>query len=607
MHIYLKKSKILIVPFASAIKTETIVGSWLGGQATWDKHGRPEKIVGIHVDITDEKNSIEIKHQRDVLAQLVEEKTKALRLANEELEHKNIELIQANRAKSDFLATMSHEIRTPMNGVIGFTSLLIDTNLDYEQRDYVETIRASGDALLAIINDVLDFSKIESGIIELENHTFRIHQCIEGALDTITLKAYKKQIELASVIDLSVPGSVFGDARRLRQILVNLLGNAVKFTEKGEIVVHASCSQPPVQPGTPFELHIKVQDTGVGIPKDKFEKIFDSFSQADASTARRFGGTGLGLSICKGLCQLMDGDIWVESEEHIGSTFHFTIKLETPENWPDSQKERIEFLNDRKLLITTISNANKQLLQNQCSLKQIEAHFVHSNRELLTLFETQKGCFDAIVLDPDYSDIEEHELKDILKKWSTYIPVVLLCNLGAKSSPFSSLTSSVLHKPIKRYALFTILEDAIRNKPNHALLIKAKPSSSLLQHSSAARILVAEDNIINQKLIGKFLEILGYEGDIVSNGDEVLKHLRKYQYDAVLMDVNMPVMDGLETTSIVRETEGFPNDIHIIGITAGLEIKERRRCIDAGMNDFLGKPMTLNELKETLNRALNKT
>lgn len=576
------------------------------GRATWNKHGQPIRMLGIHVDITEQQNAIELKQQRDTLAQLVEEKTHVIRLSNEALERKNQELIRANKVKSDFLATMSHEIRTPMNGVIGFTSLLLDTDLDFEQRDYVETIRASGDALLAIINDVLDYSKIESGTIELEQHTFTLHQCIEDALDTITLKAYKKGLELIPIIDLCLPNTVNGDARRLRQILVNLLANAVKFTEKGEIVIKARTDKTGLKRGDRFKLQVSVQDTGVGIPSNKFEKIFDSFSQADASTARRFGGTGLGLSISKALSELMGGQIWVESQIDVGSVFHFTVELESADSKADPQVNIAAFLNEKRLLVAAISEPHQQLLKNQCILRKMHTEFVESNKELNTLFVEKKGCYDALLVDPDYSDISEASLAAILKEWNFHVPVILLSNLGASYNSNLFKPTALLHKPIKRFTLYSVLEESIRKKPNTLRSTECNPPEFTDSVKNNTRILVAEDNIINQKLIGRYLQLLGFQGKVVNNGVEAIELLSENNYDILLLDVNMPVMDGLETTRLLRTRKDLPNDIHIIGITAGLEVKERNRCIEAGMNDFLGKPMTINELEDTLSRALHR-
>ena len=571
------------------------------GQGTWDDDGTPLRLIGIHVDITEQKQRIDFKRQRDTLAQLVEEQTTALRHANIKLEEKNKELLYASEVKSQFLATMSHEIRTPMNGVIGFTSLLLDSDLNYEQRDYVATIRSSGDALLDIINDILDFSKIETGNIELDAYSFVVHQIIEEAIDTITLQAYKKGLEIVTIVEPDVPNIVLGDGRRLKQILVNLLANAVKFTHQGHIIIKASITSDAYLVSEPITLHFSVQDTGIGIPEEKLEEIFDSFTQADPSTSRRYGGNGLGLSISKALCSIMGGTIWVESEEHSGSTFHFTAVFNaTEESTSDSHSSRWLELQDKRVLVASISKAHKAQLLIECPQQGLTCHVISSDHELMVLHETKKMAFDVLMIDPHYSDLPEQEMKTILSRWAEHIPIIIINDIGATTSPFAVHSTCILHKPIKRRALFNMLEQSIRkNNHTHGTKPSLAQNPEALPHHEL-RILIAEDNHINQKLMDRFLQLLGYKGDIVENGQEVLTALQRQPYDVILMDVNMPVMDGIETTKILRTTPGLYSNIHIIGITADLEVKERNRCNQAGMNDFISKPMKLADLESAL-------
>ena len=528
----------------------------------------------------------------------------ALQRANDALEHKNKELQKAYAVKSNFLATMSHEIRTPMNGVIGFTTLLLDTDLDYLQREYTETIRASGEALLDIINDVLDYSAIESGNIKFDAHPFSIHQCVSEALDVISLKAAQKELEIGYAIDTSVPEVLLGDVRRIRQILVNLLGNAVKFTSEGEIGIEVYVDDNVAADAGTTPLHFMVRDTGIGIPDDKFESIFNSFSQVDASTGRRYGGTGLGLSICKALCTHMGGTIWVESKENQGSAFHFILNLESSDR-PVAQELRVpDSIKGKHLLIGMISGISQKHLKSLCALGNIKHHFVTSDTELEILLDQNNQVFDALLIDPDNSDLDDKKLLDLTHLWSRYTPVILLQKLGMQQSLHMPFASGTLHKPIKKSLFYSLLEQSVRQNPQREKIRQNGITNGKHPHVKQLKILIAEDNTINQQLLLRYLQVLGYGGDIVATGSEVIKQIEVTDYDVILMDINMPDLDGIEVTRQLRAKGLDKEKMYIIGITAGVKEDMDKQCLGAGMNDFMSKPISKEGLQAALEKAV---
>jgi PAS domain S-box-containing protein len=525
----------------------------------------------------------------------------ALKKALEDLEKTNLELEKASQVKSRFLANMSHEIRTPLNAIVGMTGLALDTKLDYEQRDFIEIIRTSGEVLLALINDILDFSKIEAQRMELEQAPFKLRRCVEEAFDLLQIKSTQKKLELAYSIDRSIPNTFIGDVTHLRQILVNLLTNAIKFTEQGEVIVIVTGQ---LLENNQYRLHFSVKDTGIGISAEGMEQLFKPFSQVDASTTRRFGGTGLGLAISKRLSELMGGSLWAESHgiPGQGSTFHFTVLTRAAPDEPGAEEFKSGGLKGVKVLIVDDNQTNRHILVNQTESWGMLPTAISSGKEALELM-AQGAHFRVAILDQQMPEMDGITLAD---KLAPGLPLILLSSLGFhENRPGRSRFSAYLTKPVKPSQLFDCLTRLVTHQPTSASHpAQTKPLFNReIGSQHPLRLLVAEDNEINQKLVTSILGRLGYRAEIANNGLEALRMLHEKPFDVVLMDVQMPEMDGETATVHIRQDFPPTQQPRVIAMTANALPGDRERYLAAGMDDYLSKPIRIDELVRILEES----
>ncbi|MGB3511337.1 MAG: CHASE domain-containing protein [Microcoleaceae cyanobacterium] len=550
---------------------------------------------------------------------VVKERTQELFKTNQELEKARDDALAATHAKSDFLATMSHEIRTPMNGVIGMTSLLLNTPLSDQQKDFVETIRSSGDSLLTIINDILDFSKIDSGKLDLEYQPVLIGNCIEEILDLLSPLAHGKGLEVAYYIHPDTPKSVITDVTRLRQILTNILSNSIKFTDAGEVILKVNAKdisqqnnqlENTAESDLVYEIEFSVMDTGIGIAKEKQQVLFQSFSQVDASTTRKYGGTGLGLVISKRLSEMMGGKMWLDSELGKGSTFYFTIKAQVapiPTNL-DLVTQEVKF-EDKQVLIVDDNATNRKILNLQTKSWGMQPHSAASALEALELLR-QENTFSVAILDLQMPEMDGLQLAEEIRKLSHCqdLSLILLSSSGipSKSDLLARINfAAILQKPIKQSQFYQVLLGIFQEQP--IKFTKKTMGDKTTQIPNLAeelplQILLAEDNRVNQKVALNILKRLGYLADVAANGLEVLEALKLRKYDIVLMDMQMPEMDGLAATRKIYE-QFSPRELpYIIALTANAMESDRQLCFDAGMNDYLSKPIRIQELISVLRK-----
>ncbi|MCU0792729.1 MAG: response regulator [Opitutaceae bacterium] len=553
--------------------------------------GRPRSYFVIGYDATS-------RHQQ--LTALRDSVNRAERLATE--------ATAAARAKAEFLANMSHEIRTPMNAIIGMSELLADTPLNPSQQEFTDTIRSASDTLLALINDILDFSKIESGRLDLENTPFLLRHCVESALDLAQRAAATKGLDLILWIDPDVPSALLGDITRLRQILVNLVNNAVKFTARGEVLV--TISRRPSE--TPPCLHFSVKDTGCGIPTDRLDRLFKAFSQVDASTTREFGGTGLGLAICSRLVATMGGRIWVESVQGKGSDFQFLIpELPAPSAPPAHLAGPTPGLRDRRILVVDDNATNRRILELQLNGWHLRPTSFASGPEALAAVDAG-AAFDLAILDIQMPDMDGYALAQALRSRASFqsIPMLALTSMGdLPPKTIAGLFNRTLTKPVKNHQLLQTILDLVTPDVETSAAASAPAAGPVVSASlpRPLRVLLAEDNPVNQRVAILILTRLGAAPQqVVADGVEVLEAVRKQAFDVVLLDVQMPRLDGLSAASALRReppTGGVP---WLIALTANALEGDRETCLSAGMDDYLPKPVTAVALSRALAHAITQ-